>query len=155
MSADTITLDRLLRIRRGLRAVLILPVGATVAGNVLHAQPTLVGRIISAWAPVALLIAVEILTRTPASTTRSRRVPLRAAVLAVTGVAAWVSYGHLYAVCARYGEDAVSARILPLSVDGLIVVITVKLVEINARIRDLEATRAADLPTPAHAGQTA
>lgn len=41
-------------------------------------------------------------------------------VLLVTGIAAVISYGHAYELVTRYGETGVTARVLPLTVDGLV-----------------------------------
>ncbi|MGW5669822.1 DUF2637 domain-containing protein [Micromonospora sp. NPDC003776] len=47
-----------------------------------------------------------------------------------------MSYWHLVGVAARYGEtDAGAAYLLPISVDGLVIVASVSLVELTARIR--------------------
>jgi hypothetical protein len=51
------------------------------------------------------------------------------ATIAIAGIAAWVSYWHMQDVAVRYGETAVSAYLLPISVDGLIVVASVSLVD--------------------------
>jgi hypothetical protein len=42
------------------------------------------------------------------------------AVLAVAGVAAYVSYWHAYAVVRAYGESGVTARLEPATIDGLV-----------------------------------
>jgi hypothetical protein len=43
-----------------------------------------------------------------------------AVVCAVAGVAAVVSYSHIYGLGRAHGQDGTAARLLPLSVDGLI-----------------------------------
>lgn len=130
--------EQLLRQRTGVRAALALAVAATISANVLHAQPTLIGRIISGWAPMALLIAIEIITRVPLR--RSPRVVVVWIVTAgIAGIAAWVSYWHMVAVCERYGEDTVAAHLIPLSVDGLVVITSIYLVEINRMLREIDA----------------
>jgi len=53
-----------------------------------------------------------------------------------------VSYWHMQDVAVRYGETAVSAYLLPISVDGLIVVASVSLVELAGRIRMIEDAKA-------------
>ncbi|OHV44904.1 DUF2637 domain-containing protein [Pseudofrankia sp. BMG5.36] len=144
--------DRLHRLRRlqwGVRVALTLGVSASIAANVLHAQPSIVGRVMSAWSPVALLITVELISRVPV-----HRLVLafvgRAATAAVAGVAAYVSYFHMVSVAARYGETAISAHLLPLSVDGLVVVASIALLETGGRIRaELDNTQPA--PSPAGA----
>jgi Protein of unknown function (DUF2637) len=54
---------------------LLAGIGASLAANVAAAAPTLVGRVVAAWPPVALLLAWELLmqVRAPAGTGRSRR----------------------------------------------------------------------------------
>ncbi|MEU7853118.1 DUF2637 domain-containing protein [Nonomuraea sp. NPDC049141] len=49
------------------------------------------------------------------------RASMTVVVLAVAAVAAWVSYWHAVAVIERYGaEDALSAHLVPATVDGMI-----------------------------------
>lgn len=125
--------EQLERLRNGVRAVLVLGVAASVAANVLHAEPTIVGRAIGAWSPLALLLTVELISRVPVY--RPSLSALRMTATAViAGIAAWVSYWHMVSVAARNGESATSAHLLPLSVDGLVVVASISLVEIAARL---------------------
>jgi hypothetical protein len=42
------------------------------------------------------------------------------AVLAVAGIAAYVSYWHAYAVVCAHGETGVTARLEPATIDGLV-----------------------------------
>jgi hypothetical protein len=51
---------------------------------------------------------------------RAIRVSTAAAVLAVAGVAAYVSYWHAYAVVCTHGETGVTARLEPATIDGLV-----------------------------------
>jgi hypothetical protein len=124
----------LYRVRTGVRAVLALGVAASVAANVLHAEPTIVGRVIGAWSPLALLLTVELISRVPAHRLVLSVLRMIATGL-IAGIAAWVSYWHMVAVVTRTGESVTSAHLLPLSVDGLVVVASVSLVEIAARLR--------------------
>jgi hypothetical protein len=43
-----------------------------------------------------------------------------AAVLAVAGIAAYVSYGHAYAVVRAHGATGITARLEPATIDGLV-----------------------------------
>jgi hypothetical protein len=144
-----VQLPQLRRIRWAVRAALFLGVAASVAANVLHAQPNPISQTISAWPPLALLLTVELTSRIP------MHKPLLAALrvlstIAIAGIAAWVSYWHMQDVAVRYGETQVSAYLLPISVDGLIVVASVSLVELAGRIRVVEDARAkAMLASPA------
>ncbi len=57
----------------------------------------------------------------------------------IAGIAAWVSYWHMAEVIRRYGETGASPYLIPLTVDGLVVVGSVCLVELGSRIRALSA----------------
>jgi len=135
------------RLRTFVRAVLTLGVAASITANVLHAQDSFVGRAISAWPPLALLLTVELISRVPVH--RRWLAVVRVIVTAtVAGIAAWVSYWHMVEVCLKYGEGTTSAHLIPLAVDGLIVVASICLVEVNGRIRTAAAAldAAATLP---------
>jgi Protein of unknown function (DUF2637) len=41
-------------------------------------------------------------------------------VLAVAGIAAYVSYWHAYAVVRAHGETGITARLEPATIDGLV-----------------------------------
>lgn len=138
-------MNQLKRIRWAVRAALFLGVAASIAGNVLHAQDTFVSQVISAWSPIALLITIELISRVPVHR-RGLAVVRWAATALIAGIAAWVSYWHMAAVASRYGETGASPYLLPLSVDGLVVVASVCLVELSGRIRALEESA---VPTPA------
>ena len=51
---------------------------------------------------------------------RAIRLSTAAAVLAVAGVAAYVSYWHAYAVVRAHGETGITARLEPATIDGLV-----------------------------------
>ena len=48
------------------------------------------------------------------------RVSTAAVVLAVAGIAAYISYWHAYAVVRQYGESGVTAMLEPGTIDGLV-----------------------------------
>lgn len=131
--ADAAEFKSLKRIRWAVRLVLALGVAASIAGNVLHARDEFISQVISAWSPLALLLTIELISRVPV---HSRRLALSrwAATALIAGIAAWVSYWHMAAVAARYGETNGAQYLLPLSVDGLVVVASICLVELGGRI---------------------
>jgi len=51
---------------------------------------------------------------------RAIRLSTAAAVLAVAGIAAYVSYWHAYAVLQAHGETGITARLEPATIDGLV-----------------------------------
>lgn len=129
----TMTLQQLRRIRWGVRSVLILGIVASVVANVLHARDNPISQSIAAWPPLALLLTVELISRVPVHK-RSLAFARIIATAAIAGIAAWVSYWHMAGVAGRYGESTGSAHLMPLSVDGLVVVASICLVELGARI---------------------
>jgi hypothetical protein len=118
-------------------------VAASVTANILHAQPNPISQAIAAWPPLALLLTVELISRVPVHR-RGLAFARLAATATIAGIAAWVSYWHMAGVAARYGETGASPYLLPLSVDGLIVVASVCLVELAARINDAERAAAGE-----------
>ncbi|GIM98240.1 DUF2637 domain-containing protein [Paractinoplanes toevensis] len=140
--------DNLRRVRWGVRAALTVGVAASVAANILHAQPQLISQIIAAWPPLALLLTVELISRVPVHRRALAAVRLLATT-AIAGIAAWVSYFHMAGVVARYGETGTVPYLLPLSVDGLVIVASISLVELAGRIHNSEKPAAPD-PPPAH-----
>ena len=51
---------------------------------------------------------------------RAIRLSIAAAVLAVAGIAAYVSYWHAYSVVRAHGETRITARLEPATIDGLV-----------------------------------
>jgi hypothetical protein len=124
-------------IRWGVRGVLALGVAASTVANILHAEPNGISRTIAAWPPLALLLTIELMSRIPVHRLWLAVARLGAAGV-IAGIAAWVSYWHMAGVALRYGEASDAAHLLPLSVDGLIVVASICLVELGGRIRAAE-----------------
>lgn len=130
-------LNQLKRIRWAVRGALVLGVTASVTANVLHAEPNPISEVIAAWPPLALLLTIELISRIPVHRRWLGVVRLTATV-AIAGIAAWVSYWHMASVVSRYGETGATPYLLPFSVDGLVAVASVCLVEIGGRIRVAE-----------------
>lgn len=138
-------MPRLRRVRWAVRATLILGLAASTVGNILHANPNPISQTISAWPVAALYLTIELISRIPVHRRGLAFARLVAAAI-IAGIAAWVSYWHMAGVAARYGETGASPYLLPLSVDGLIVVASICLVELGGRIRDAEQAAAASQP---------
>jgi len=91
----------------------------SVAANVIAAEPTILGRAVSAWPAIALLLTVHLFQHA------QRSFPVKLSILAVTLVAAWVSYWHMVDVALMAGENQVTAHVLPATVDAMMYVATV------------------------------
>lgn len=138
-------MSQLKRVRWAVRATLLLGVAASVVANVLHALDNSISQAIAAWPPLALLLTVELISRVPVHR-RSLGAARLVTTAVIAGIAAWVSYHHMSAVALRYGETGASPYLLPLSVDGLIVVASICLVELGGRIRAVEGVGSSDTP---------
>lgn len=124
----------LTNLRWMLRFVLVLGVVVSISGNILDADSGHpVSQAIKAWSPLALLIVIECISLVPVHTTLLM-VARRAATTGIALIAAWVSYWHMVSVCVKYGETGGSEYLIPLSVDGLVVVATICLVEVSGQI---------------------
>jgi len=143
------TVAALRRIRWAVRLTLVLGVAASVAANVLHAADNPISQTIAAWPPLALLLTVELISRVPVHQRNLAALRL-IATTAIAGIAAWVSYWHMTGVAARYGETGASPFLLPISVDGLIVVASISLVELAGRIRAGQHPPPSKPSTPEH-----
>jgi hypothetical protein len=117
-------------LRWAVRATLTIGVAASVAANVLHAAHNPISQAIAAWPPLALLLTVELVSRVPIHRWWLATARIAATVI-IAGIAAWVSYWHMAAVAATYGENPTTAHLLPVSVDGLIIVASISLVELG------------------------
>lgn len=137
MSSDATMTADLERLRTGARAILALGIGASLAANVLAAEPSSVGRIIAAWSPVALFLTVELISRIPVVASWLSVVRI-GATATIAGIAAWVSYWHMVEVALAHGEQPVAAHLLPLSVDGLVIVASVCMKELSNRLRSAD-----------------
>lgn len=126
-------LEHLERVRTLCRAALGLGLIASLAANVVAANATLVGRIVAGWPPLVLLIVTELIGRV--SLERGLLAGARlVAAGGIAAVAALVSYKHMLEVAILAGEGRVEAHLIPLTVDGLVIVASVSLVGLNHRI---------------------
>jgi len=144
------------RLRWAVRAVLVLGISASVAANVLHAQPNLISQTFSGWPPVALLFCIELVSRIPV-TNMWRGLIRVSATAVVASIAGWVSYWQMASVSAKYGDAGGSNYLFPLTVDGVIVVVSISLVELNVKIRSIQGQireREGDLQATAVEPQT-
>ncbi len=132
----------------------------SVAANVAHSYvppadapagwtPNLGAVVGAVFWPVALFVAVEIFARIAWPEGRRWTALRFLGLLPVALVAAVVSYRHLSGLLTFYREDALTATIGPLAVDGLMVMATGALIATGARRTGVPATvTEATWPTP-------
>jgi hypothetical protein len=119
----------------------------SVWANILHVIYVTIPSIIFAAAPPLVVLAGwEMVSRIPIREDAKWYVklvrPVATGLIAFGG--AWLSYWHQRAAIYRYNSgDEQNAAILPLLIDGLMIVSSVSVYEINARIRAMDAKKAA------------
>ncbi len=125
-----------------LLVIVLFGVVVSVGANTLD-TPDFVDKMVVGWPPVALLLSIEALVRIPAS----RRAGAAGRVLATVAVgiaAGWLSYWHMASTVSQHGESGGGQYIWPFSVDGLMVIAAIGLVEVGARLRALDQTARVD-----------
>lgn len=123
--------------RNFVRVIVLIGITASIAANTLGAA-NWIDAAVAAWPPLSLLLSIEVLTRVPASK-RFGSVVRILSTLAVGVAAGWLSYFHMAATVSQHGEHGINAYVWPFSVDGLMTISAVALVELGAKIRDLAA----------------
>lgn len=130
------------RLRWVCRGVVLATVAVSVWANLLHAWGGWVTYAIAALPPFLALGAWELVSRIPIRREAGRIVRLSRPVATVgifTG-AAWLSYWHQKDAFYRYTHgDHGAATLLPLLIDGLMIVTSVSIFEVTARIEAFEA----------------
>lgn len=106
----------------GARAAVFLGLAVSLAGNAMAAEPTLLGRVVAGWAPLALALAVVLLEHgEPPEGSWRAATWLATGVLAA--VAAWASYWHLVELAHSVSENVHGTQyLLPLTPDALVLI---------------------------------
>jgi hypothetical protein len=108
-----------------------LGVAASTAANIAAVKPQLGPQLASGFAPVALMLLVEIMSRVPWPAGLWWKLGRFAGAGTVALVAAVTSYHHMYGLLIGYGEAPAIALIQPACVDGLMVVASLALVALG------------------------
>jgi len=109
----------------------MLGAGASVAANVAHARAETGPRLASAFAPVALLLCVELVAQISWPAGRAWAWARWFGTGVVALVAGVTSYLHMRGLLLSYGETPLVATLQPLAVDGLMIVSSVALLALG------------------------
>lgn len=114
--------------------------------------PPLGTIIAAAFWPIALVVSVEVISRVMWPEGWRWKLMRFGGVAIVAAVAAFISYKHLHGLIRAYGEDAWSAAVGPLAIDGLMVVCSAALLAIgqNKRTANAEPVHAPAEAAPVH-----
>lgn len=129
------------RLKWACRVVILLATAVSVWANFLHSRSDLRSVGINIMPPLLVFVGFELGSRIPlrqgAWYVKAPR-PLAMGVIA--GIGAWLSYWHQNAAFSRYA-DTQTAILLPIAIDGLMVVASVALLDLNAKVREFEARK--------------
>lgn len=103
-------------------AAFLAGAAVSIAANVIAAEPTALGRAVAVWPALALLVTVHLYQHVPVRRRDWVGFAHKAAVLAVIGIAAWVSYWHVHEVVLMAGESRATAYLFPATVDAMMAV---------------------------------
>jgi hypothetical protein len=123
------------------RGVILLATAVSVWANILHSDRGAVPIIINALPPLIVLAGFELISRIPIpeGTPWLMRWARVIAVIGVSGIGAWLSYWHQNSAFLRYAKDVQTATLLPLSIDGLMIIASVSLIMLNKKMDELRA----------------
>lgn len=117
---------------------LVVALTASVGANVAQAQPAVGPRLTAAVAPAVVILASGLLERVPVARARGwQRMLLIGGLIFVVLAAFITSFQHQYYLLLSYGNARLSAVLLPLAVDVLIVMASVALAVIAEQRREL------------------
>lgn len=95
--------------------------GVSIAANFIAAEPTLLGRAVAVWPALAFLVSAHLYQHVPVAKGWAD-FARKGAILAIMGVAGWVSYWHIVDVVLRGGESHVTALIMPATIDFMMLI---------------------------------
>ena len=123
------------------RSVILLATVVSVWANILHSERDPVSIVINALPPLIVLAGFELISRIPIpeGTPWYMRWARLMGVVGVSGIGAWLSYWHQNAAFLRYAKDTATANLLPLSIDGLMIIASVSLIMLNQKMTELQA----------------
>jgi hypothetical protein len=133
-------IQKLGRLRWACRAIVLGSTLVSIWANSLQAQSNPASIFISLLPPAFVLGGFELVSRIPIHHEGSWliKVTRPAATAGITLGSAWLSYFHQREAFGKYTDDMTTVRVLPLLIDGLMVVAAVSLIELNAQVGILE-----------------
>lgn len=133
-------LGRFARLRWVCRLIIAAVTAASIWANVLNAGHSTAAIAIHVFPPLLVFTGFEIISRVPFHKEDRWYMKWSRAIgaLGISGISAWLSYWNQNAAFHRYA-DAQTAYLLPLAIDGMMIIASVTLMVLNARIEQIEA----------------
>jgi len=142
------TIEQLRRLRWGVLVAVVLGIAGSITLNVLHApSDNPIARAIAGAPPLAVFLTIELISRIPSSS-KLLSFGRISASMAVALVGGSISYVQQMNYVRDLGFARWEASIWPVSIDGLMIVATLSLVEVVRKIRQLEEAQTSSAMTP-------
>lgn len=134
---------KLVHLRWTCRAVVVGSTAVSIWANALAAQWNPASIFISLLPPAFVLGGFELVSRIPIHNDGGRIIKFvrPIATAGVTVGSAWLSYFHQREAFSKYTNDETTVKVLPLLIDGLMIIAAVSLIELNAQIAVLETKK--------------
>lgn len=129
--------NRVRRLRLAVGIAVFLGISLSVAINILHAPDNHWARLIAGAPPLAVWVILEFSSHIPSSSRLLSVVRVIGSAIVASG-AVYLSYAQQYAAIIALGFPADQARIWPAIIDGTMMVMSVSLVEVSRKIRQIE-----------------
>lgn len=135
---------KLKRIAWACRIIVFAATSVSIWGNALHANwSDNISIAIDVLPPCFMFVGFELITRAPLRRGTGfagwfRRFSRPGATTIITGGNAWLSYWHQEAAFHQH-TDTQTAKMLPILIDFMMIIALVTLIDLNDRIRELEA----------------
>ena len=128
-------------LRWACRGIILTATLISVWANVLNSEPTPAAIAIHVFPPIFVFGGFEIISRVPLRKEAHwiMRFARPLGALIITGISAWLSYWNQNEAFYRKTHDADTALLLPIAIDGFMLVASVTLIELNVRVEALEA----------------
>lgn len=146
LSLIDLKIRRYVHTRWAARGAVLLATLTSVWANWLHASHGWIPVTISVMPPLIVLVGFEFTAHIPAwegPWWHPRRYVRPVAMIGITGIGAWLSYFHQNAAFLHYSGDPETALLLPLAIDGLMIIASVGVLDLNVRINQLIAHKEA------------
>jgi hypothetical protein len=130
------------RLRWACRGVVILSTATSIWANILHSEQAWIPIGINSMPPIIILLGFEMSSRIPlweGPWFHPRRWARPISMVGITAIGGWLSYWHQRSAFLRYSKEEQTAMLLPLAIDGLMIIASVAILDLGDRVNELLA----------------
>jgi hypothetical protein len=136
-------LAKYIRYRWACRAVVAAATATSIWANRLQSDNNAAAIVIHVMPPIIVLVGFEMSSHIPAWKNAKFYNPRRwarpGAMLGITVIGAWISYWNQQAAFWLYGHDLHTSYLLPLAIDGLMIIASVAVLDLNNWVEEYQS----------------